>query len=96
MFQSMMAFAIYGTGIFISFYAALSNFEYRASISQLSGIINSVGTILLTFFIEPRISRGIDAESADAESLIHALLIGRLIGVGVLGQVILLLTFAIS
>jgi len=93
MMQSAIVFAIYGTGIFISFYAALSNFEYRASISQLSGIINSVGTVLLTFFIEPRISRGIDDERSDAETLVHALLIGRLFGIAVLGQILLMGTF---
>ncbi|WP_133240356.1 lipid II flippase family protein [Pararhodobacter oceanensis] len=94
--QSAIVFAIYGTGIFISFYFALLNFEYRASISQLSGVVNSIGTVLLTFFIEPRISRGIDAEREDAEDLIHALLIGRLFGVAVLGQVILMLAFVIG
>lgn len=94
-FQSMVVFSIYGTGIFISFYAALSNYEYRASISQLSGIINSLGTVLLTFFIEPRISRGIDAERLDAESLVHALLIGRLLGVAILGQIILFTAFMV-
>jgi len=92
--QSSFVFAIYSTGIFISFYIALTQYEYRASISQLSGIINSMGTVLLTFFIEPRISRGIDAGRDDAETLVHALLIGRLIGVAILGQAILLVTFA--
>lgn len=94
--QSAIVFAIYGTGIFISFYAALLNFEYRASISQLSGIINSFGTVLLTFFIEPHISRAIDAEREDAETLVHALLIGRLLGVAIIGQIILMITFLVT
>lgn len=92
-YQSAIVFAIYGTGVFISFYAALSNFEYRASISQLSGIINSIGTVLLTFFIEPRISRGIDADRPDAEILVHALLLGRLFGVAFVSQLLLLAAF---
>lgn len=93
MVQSVVVFAIYSTGIFISFYAALSYFEYRASISQLSGIINAAGTVLLTFFVEPRISRGIDARRDDAETLVHALLIGRLVGVAFLGQALLIFVF---
>lgn len=91
--QSAIVFSIYSTGIFISFYTALQYFEYRASISQLSGIINSVGTVLLTFFIEPRISRGIDAERADAELLVQSLLIGRWIGVAIMGPIFLLVAF---
>lgn len=93
MLQSAIVFSIYATGIFISFYAALQYFEYRASISQLSGIINSAGTVLLTFFIEPKISRGIDAARADAELLVQGLLIGRWLGVAVLGPGLLLVAF---
>ncbi|MFC3119461.1 lipid II flippase family protein [Jhaorihella thermophila] len=53
---------------FISFYFALLHFEHRASISQLSGLVNSVGTVLLTFYVEPQISRGIDEKREDAEN----------------------------
>jgi hypothetical protein len=92
-FQSMIVFAIYSTGFFISFYVALSNYEYRAFISQLSGVVNSIGTVLLTFFVEPRISRGIDAVRHDAATLVQALLIGRLLGVAILSQLILAVAF---
>jgi hypothetical protein len=91
--QAAIVFSIYATGIFISFYAALQNFEYRASVSQLSGVINSVGTVLLTFYIEPRISRGIDADRPDAAILVQSLLIGRLLGVAILSPVLLLAAF---
>lgn len=91
--QSAAVFAIYGTGVFISFYAALANFEYRASISQLSGIINSIGTVLLTFYVEPAISRGIDSEREDAQSLVYSLLIGRFFGIAILSQMLLVLAF---
>ncbi|MFC6689490.1 lipid II flippase family protein [Jhaorihella thermophila] len=67
-FGACMVFAIYSTGIFISFYFALLHFEHRASISQLSGLVNSVGTVLLTFYVEPQISRGIDEKREDAEN----------------------------
>ncbi len=91
--QSSLVYAIYGTGIFLSFYFALLTPDYRASISQLSGIVNGFGAVLLTFFIEPRISRGIDANSKDASALVIALLLGRLIGVAVLSQIVLMTVF---
>lgn len=93
--HTTLVFAIYSTGIFIAFYAALANFEYRASISQLSGIINSIGTVLLTFFVEPRISRRIDGQGENAEILIHALLIGRFFGVAIVGQMLLLAAYVV-
>lgn len=93
MIQSALVYAIYGTGIFLSFYFALLTPEYRASISQLSGIVNAFGAVLLTFFIEPRISRGIDANSKDASGLVIALLLGRLFGVAVLSQIVLASVF---
>ncbi|MBU2999831.1 lipid II flippase Amj family protein [Roseovarius nubinhibens] len=95
-FQAAIVFSIYGTGIFASFYFASLNYEYRASISQLSGVINSMGTILLTFFVEPKISRSIDSAGEDAVDLIHGLLIGRLIGISILGPMLLLLLFGIA
>ncbi|MCF6303998.1 MAG: lipid II flippase Amj family protein [Rhodobacteraceae bacterium] len=93
MIQSALVYAVYGTGIFLSFYFALLTPEYRASISQLSGIVNAFGAVLLTFFIEPRISRGIDANSKDAPGLVIALLLGRLFGVAVLSQIVLATVF---
>ncbi len=91
--QSAFVYAIYGTGLFLSFYFALLIPEYRASISQLSGVVNAFGAIVLTFYVEPRISRGIDANSHDAPSLVIALLLGRLIGIAILSQIILATVF---
>lgn len=93
LFQSSVVYAIYGTGMFLAFYFALLTPEYRASISQLSGIINGFGAVLLTFFVEPRISRGIDSKSKHASDLVIAMLLGRFIGVAFLAQIVLVTVF---
>jgi hypothetical protein len=91
--QSAVVFALYATGILVAFHAALIHADYRAAISQLSGVINALGAVILTFHIEPRISRAVDTRPEEAETLVHCLLLGRLIGVAILGQIVLFLAF---
>ncbi|AKM08245.1 hypothetical protein AM2010_2186 [Pelagerythrobacter marensis] len=92
-FFSVIVFTIYSSGMFLSFYLAALIPEYRASISQSSGVINALGALLLTFVIEPKISRSIDKASADATDLIFALLIGRWFAVSVVAQILLIIVF---
>lgn len=92
--KAAVVYAFYGSGIFISFYFALIFPDYRASISQMSGIINGFAAVLLTFYIEPAISRSIDKEPENAETLIYALIVGRIIGVAVLSHLLLRVFFA--
>ncbi len=92
--KSAIVYAFYGSGIFISFYFALVFPDYRASISQMSGLINGFAAVLLTFYIEPAISRSIDKEPDCAETLIYALILGRIIGVAVLSHILLRIFFA--
>lgn len=66
------------------FYIALFFPDYRTTISQLSGVTNAFATVLLTFFIEPKISRSIDnnADSKMGVDMLFSLIIGRILGVG--------------
>lgn len=90
---SNIVFSIYSVGVFVSFYFALVFHDYRASISQMSGLANAFGAVIITFYIEPRISRAIDSTAEDADIMVGALFIGRLMAIGITGQLMLLLVY---
>lgn len=88
---SGVVFCIYSVSTFIVFYFGLIFPDYRTSISQLSGIMNAFATILLTFWVEPKISLEIDKENNIEKSseMILSLLVGRVFGVFLLSQTII-------
>ena len=88
---SSIVFCCYALGVFLAFYYALSFYEYRATISQLSGVINGLATVLLTFIVEPILARQIDKDNPDAVNMIFALLFGRFLGVAIFSHFIILL-----
>lgn len=94
--QSNFVYLIYSTGIFVSFYMALLFSEYRASISQMSGVINAFGAVLLTFVVEPRISRAIDLKSKDSTELVFSLFWGRILATAISGQCLLFVLFSLT
>lgn len=87
MVNSALVFGIYSLSVFMVFFVALFFPEHRTMISQLSGVTNAFATVLLTFFIEPKISRVIDngIDNNVGINMIFSLILGRIIGVGVLG-----------
>lgn len=87
---SSLVFCSYALGVFIAFYYALSFYEYRATISQLSGVINGLATVLLTFIVEPILAREIDRDNPDAINMLYALLLGRFLGVAILTHIIIM------
>lgn len=89
-FLSSIVFCCYALGVFLAFYYALSYYEYRATISQLSGVVNGLATVLLTFIVEPILAREIDKDNPDAINMIFSLLLGRMIGVAVLTHVVII------
>ncbi|CAN7339686.1 lipid II flippase family protein [Variovorax paradoxus] len=90
---STLVFSIYGVGIFSAFYCALIYSDYRAAISQLSGVVNAGAALILTFFVEPVISRRIDEKNVNASSLVMCLFFGRILAVAFFGQIMLLTLF---
>lgn len=84
-YYAVIIFAIYSLSVFVSFYFGLLFSEYRTSISQLSAITNAFAAVLLTFYVEPRISVAIDSDNKPIDK-IFSLLIGRMIGVGLISQ----------
>lgn len=92
--QSSFVFLVYCVGIFLSFYTALLFSEYRATISQMSGIVNALGAVVLTLYIEPKISKSIDTKSEGlASSYIYALFLGRCFVLAFSGQLLLFFVF---
>lgn len=73
-------FGIYSISVFLSFFFGLVFYEYRATITQLSGISNAIATIVLTFYIEPRLSSIIDKDRSKAASSLSTLMAGRVAG----------------
>lgn len=89
-FLSCIVFCSYALGVFIAFYYALSFYEYRTTISQLSGVINGLATVLLTFIVEPLLAREIDRDNPDAINMLYAMLLGRFLGVAILTHFVIL------
>ena len=84
---SAIVFAVYALSIFMVFFVSLNFPDYRASISQLSGVTNALATVLLTFIIEPKISVAIDKDSNDeALNMLFSLILGRIAGVFIISQ----------
>ena len=73
----------------MAFYYALFFYEYRTTISQLSGVVNGLATVLLTFVVEPILAKEIDEDNPEAINMIYSLLFGRLLGVGFLTHIII-------
>lgn len=89
-FLSSIVFCSYALGVFIAFYYALSFYEYRATISQLSGVVNGLATVLLTFIVEPLLAREIDRDNPDAINMLYAMLLGRFLGVAILTHIVIM------
>lgn len=85
----IIVFSIYSISIFVAFFFALHFYDYRSSIGQISAVSNAFATVLLTFYVEPKIAVRIDNSKHKAHVDTHALILGRLIGVGVLSQLII-------
>lgn len=88
---SSIVFCCYALGVFLAFYFALSYYEYRATISQLSGVVNGLATVLLTFIVEPILAKEIDKDNPEAVNMIYGLLLGRFIGVALLSHFIIIM-----
>lgn len=90
---SNFVYTVYSVGIFVVFYMALVFHDSRAMISQMSGAINAFGAVVITFIVEPQISRSIDKREAEAEVLVASLFWGRVFAIGISGQIAMGLMF---
>lgn len=89
---SILIYSIQGIGILLTYYIALLNPDYRMTISQLSAIVNSLATVLLTFKLEPMLSRSM--ESGDGfETKFYSVYLGRILSLSFFGPTIMMLAF---
>lgn len=95
-FLSAIVFCCYSLGVFIAFYFALIFHEYRTTISQMSGVINGLATVLLTFIIEPKLAKSFDERNLNCINLLFSVLLGRFIGVAILSPIVILLLFILN
>ncbi|WP_349928079.1 DUF2837 family protein [Acinetobacter sp. A1-4-2] len=93
--SSGMVFCIYSLSVFMVFFIALFFPDYRTMISQLSGVTNAFATVLLTFIIEPKISRSIDLsdDTEQSENMLLSLILGRIFGVGFISLFVISVVF---
>lgn len=92
-FFSALVFCCYSLGVFIAFYFALVFYEYRTTLSQMSGIVNGLATVLLTFVIEPKLAKSFDDKNPDAINLLFSVLLGRFIGVSIFSQLVIFILY---
>lgn len=86
-FYSAVVFLCYGLGIFIAFYFSIIFYEYRVTISQLSGLVNGFATILLTFYIEPKLAEAFDESKDSSIQELYSVLFGRFVAIAILSHI---------
>ncbi len=95
-FLSAVVFCCYSLGAFIAFYFALIFYDYRTTISQMSGVVNGFATVLLTFIIEPMLAKKFDERDEQTVEILYSVLVGRFIGICFCSQFIILILWLIS
>lgn len=87
--QSAIVYSIYSTSIFVSFFLAIIFYEFRVTLSLLSGVTNGFATIILNFLIEPYLASQIDRKSESTFNDFNSILLGRTFGTLVISQLII-------
>jgi len=79
-FFSFASFIFLVNGFFIAFYFSIVYIDYRLTMSQLTAAFHGIGAVLLSFYIDPMISRSIDNTENKQMWLknIYSLLLGRM------------------
>lgn len=93
---SAIVFCCYSLGAFIAFYFALVFHEYRTTISQMSGVVNGLATVLLTFIIEPMLAKKFDERDEQSVSILYAVLLGRFFGICFFSQFVVFVLWLVS
>tara|TARA_B100000795_G_C22806713_1_gene445467 strand:- start:5355 stop:6056 length:702 start_codon:yes stop_codon:yes gene_type:complete len=80
-FVSFLAYSFLGTGFFIAFLLALIYTEHRLTLSQFTAVFHGFGAIIVSFYLDPMLSRSIDQIKSNNMWLnnLYSILIGRII-----------------
>jgi len=78
---SSFAYFFLSTGFLIAFSFAILIPEYRMTMSQSATVFHGIGAIILSMYIDPMVSRSLDAdfEKSDWLKNIYSIFIGRLL-----------------
>jgi len=88
--SSSWVFFVYGSALFfINLFGAKFQ-ENSAIIYQLVGIINALGTLLMSFYLDPKISRSFDRR-ADVMQSNDSVMVGQLVALAILGPLSILI-----
>ena len=92
--MNVLMTAVYSLGVLAALYAGARAADIRATAIQLSGIVNGFATICLVLFVDPGAAHIVDGVIQGRRSVgqlwgvVLGLAIGRLIGVGILAQLL--------
>lgn len=75
---SVLVYSAYGGSIFLLNLFVLQYAEYAPVILQMIGLINGVGTIFLSFFIDPILSRSLDSKK-NLDAIIRTIFTAQII-----------------
>jgi len=75
---NLIVMAIYAIGVPAAYYASVLNLDARTTAAGLSGIVNGIGTLAFTFFVDPTSALMVDQAVKGERSLdsIRAMVIG--------------------
>ena len=80
-FVSFLAYSFLGTGFFIAFLLSLIYTDYRLTLSQFTAVFHGVGAVIVSFYLDPMLSRSIDQIKSESDWInnLYSILIGRII-----------------
>lgn len=85
-YSSAWVYFVYGSSLFFINIFGAEFQEHSAVIYQLVGIINALGTLLMSFYLDPKISRNFDHQ-ADVMLSNDSVVAGQILSLGILGPV---------
>jgi hypothetical protein len=80
-FVSFVAYSFLSTGFFIAFLLSLEFLEYRLTLSQFTATFHGIGAVIVSFYLDPMLSRSIDEIKNNVIWLnnLYSILLGRVI-----------------
>jgi hypothetical protein len=85
-FSSAWIYFVYGSSLFFINLIGSIYSDYSAIIYQSIGIVNALGTLLMSFFLDPKISRNFDRKM-NIKLTMNSILTGQIVSVVVLGPI---------
>lgn len=82
--SSSWVFFIYGSSLFFINLFGSMNQDKSAVIYQLVGLVNALGTLFMSFFLDPKLSKNFDNKD-NVFSTYNSVVIGQFLALGVVG-----------